>query len=72
MKDFFNTYSNDRVVINYKGKRVCELLVLEPKSPLVQTMENLKYAKFVCQELEAGTFPNLKIQSMFNSIKNQN
>lgn len=60
--------TRDRFTLNYQGQRIADFYILEPKFAPIQIMENIRRAKQIERELEAGNYPDLALQAKFNAL----
>ena len=62
----------DKFTLSLNFVQLMEIHVLEPKFAPIQIMENIKRAKEIERELEAGNYPNPLIQGKYNSLTKLN
>ena len=72
MSKLLTISTRDKFALSFKGTILATFQVLEPKFAPIQIMENIKRAKEIERELEAGNYPNPLIQGKYNSLTKLN
>lgn len=60
--------TRDKFALSFNGTILATFHVLEPKFAPIQIMENIKRAKEIERELEAGNYPNPLVQGKYNAL----
>ena len=72
MSKLLTISTRDKFALSFKGIILATFHVLEPKFAPIQIMENIKRAKEIERQLQAGIYPEPSLQAKFNAITNLN
>ena len=72
MNRLFTISTRDKFTLSFKGTILATFHVLEPKFAPIQIMENIKRAKEIDRQLQAGIYPDISLQAKYNALTNLN